>query len=520
MTAQMYRQMLAEEVEKLNHSLMEIQNQGWKPNCSYTLKLSLQAIKKLTLDIADTPLHMAWETLTQQFSFLGKENTPSPEALTHARNALQTLQEKLGSKTTFTENNVPPLRKLIVGLKDKALVKEIVHQVKFFNYTCVCCQTLDEVLAYAEKEDYHAILLDTDYCSSHDPLPLHAIAEKKPLIFISAKTDVATRLFAVHAGAKGYFVKPIEMIKLIEKIDEVIAPSNESLPYRVLIIEDSRTQSSIIRGYLEQAGMITEVLIDPFKVNEVLTEFQPDIILLDLYMPKCSGIDLAKVIRQQEPFVSIPIAYLSAEDNTTKQLRAMKEGADDFLTKPIAPHHLIAAVSTRAKRSRALRSQMSQDSLTNLLNHTRILEQLDLEIARCKRNHTTALSFAMIDIDHFKAVNDLYGHPTGDNVIRALARLLKQRLRKIDSVGRYGGEEFAIILPQTHMAAAFKKLDEMRKGFSKLSHRTMEGGEFSVTFSAGLAEFNEKINTVDKLVQAADKCLYLAKKQGRDRIIF
>ncbi|MGD9591960.1 MAG: GGDEF domain-containing protein, partial [Candidatus Berkiella sp.] len=161
-----------------------------------------------------------------------------------------------------------------------------------------------------------------------------------------------------------------------------------------------------------------------------------------------------------------------------------------------------------------------QDSLTGLLNHTRILEQLDLEMARAKRNGTP-LSFAMIDIDHFKAINDSHGHPVGDRVIKGLARLLKQRLRKVDSIGRYGGEEFAIVFAQTQAQSVLKKLDDIRRGFSKLLHRSSDPLiEFSATFSVGLAELSEELNTLDKLVNAADKALYIAKEQGRNRIVF
>jgi diguanylate cyclase (GGDEF)-like protein len=237
-------------------------------------------------------------------------------------------------------------------------------------------------------------------------------------------------------------------------------------------------------------------------------------------MPQCSGIELAQVIRQQDPFVSIPIVFLSAEDDTDKQLIAMSGGGDDFLTKPISAHHLISAVIARAIRSRTLRSEMIEDSLTGLLNHTRILEQLDLEIVRSKRN-ASPLSFAMIDIDHFKTINDSHGHPVGDRVIKGLARLLKQRLRKMDSIGRYGGEEFAIIFPQTEGKELLNKLEEIRRGFSKLLHRSADPLiEFSATFSIGLAQLTDTINTVDKMVQAADKALYMAKEQGRNCTVF
>lgn len=409
---------------------------------------------------------------------------------------------------------------LILGLKDKQLGQEISEQVKYFNYQCLFCDSLESILQLVKspqsKDKFGTIILDTDYCAPNEIEKLKTIAENLPIIFISTHDDVATRLLAVKAGGQAYFLCPIEFTSLIEKIDELVTPPSESLPFRILVVEDSSTQAHIIRTHLEQAGMITQVLMDPLKIKEVLTEFQPDLILLDLYMPMCSGIELAKVIRQEDPFVGIPIVFLSAEDDLNKQLTAISGGGDDFLTKPISPHHLIGSVIARAVRSRKLRSQMSEDSLTGLLNHTRILEQLDLEIARAKRNGSP-LTFAMIDIDHFKEVNDSHGHPVGDRVIKALARLLKQRLRKIDSIGRYGGEEFAIIFPQTHAQAVFKKIEDMRVGFSKLLHRSSDPSiEFSTTFSIGIAQLTDEVDTLDKLVHGADRALYLAKEKGRN----
>ena len=412
---------------------------------------------------------------------------------------------------------------VVIGLSDKALAEEIAQQIDYFGYDTIFSEDLTSIIALIKSQPpdkkLSAIILDTAFCRDRKLATLKIITEHIPTIFFSTQQDVATRLFTVQAGGQAFFVQPLEFTSLIEKIDQIVMPKSESQPYRILLIEDSLTQARIIQKHLINAGMITELLTDPLKMNEVLTEFQPELILLDLYMPSCQGTDLAKVIRQQDAFVSIPIVFLSAENDPKKQLHAMRGGGDDFLTKHITPAHLIDVVITRVERSRLLRSEMILDSLTGLLNHTRILEQLELEIARAKRNHTE-LSFAMIDIDFFKAINDSHGHPVGDRVIKGLARLLKQRLRKIDSIGRYGGEEFAIILPQSSSEATFTVLEKIRRGFSKLRHRTQDPQvEFTATFSAGLAEFNLEVNTLDKLVQAADRALYQAKAQGRNAII-
>ncbi len=233
-------------------------------------------------------------------------------------------------------------------------------------------------------------------------------------------------------------------------------------------------------------------------------------------MPAATGMELAKVIRQIDTYISIPIVFLSAETDKEKQLEAMKFGGDDFLDKSIKPEHLISTISTRVVRYRELRALMMRDGLTGLLNHTTIKERLEQEVLRADRNGLP-LSYIMIDIDHFKKVNDTYGHPTGDRVLKSLSQLFTQRLRRTDIIGRYGGEEFAIILPNTSINNALGVMEELRNSFENIRHRSNEE-EFSVTFSCGIASF-DRFKTQSELNEAADKALYIAKREGRNQTI-
>lgn len=408
---------------------------------------------------------------------------------------------------------------IYLGMKNYTIATEIAEQLKYFGCYCHMFSSVDKLLDEEYQPKADLILLDAELCQPDDMERLKAISDKTPLIFFAINDNVKIRLFSLRAGGKAFFNYPFEFSTLIEKIDLLIAADTTPIPFRVLIVEDSKTQASIIKQQLESAGMITQVLPHPLDINAVLLDFQPDVILMDLYMPECSGSELARIIRQQENFVSIPIVFLSAESDTKKQLDALSLGGDDFLTKPIEKDHLNSSVKARAARSRALRAEMVQDSLTGLLNHTRVLEQLELEMARSGRDDTD-LSFIMIDIDHFKSVNDKYGHPVGDRVIKGLARLLKKRLRKSDSVGRYGGEEFAVILPKTEAATAQSIMNEIRESFEKIQHQSNEDhDEFTCTFSAGIAHISKENNNVDALCQAADKALYAAKHSGRNCVV-
>jgi len=197
-------------------------------------------------------------------------------------------------------------------------------------------------------------------------------------------------------------------------------------------------------------------------------------------------------------------------------MEALNLGGDRFLTKPVRADELIPEVAARAKRSRVIRALMAHDSLTGLYNHSHIVELLETEVARARRN-TKPLCHAMIDLDFFKRVNDTHGHAVGDRVLQSLAHLLQRRLRKTDIIGRYGGEEFAIILPDTVAAGAMQVLDEVRTTFAQIRHESPRGA-FMVTLSAGVAEY-PRFAAAAELSRAADTALYRAKGEGRDRVV-
>ncbi len=336
-----------------------------------------------------------------------------------------------------------------------------------------------------------------------------------PVVFFSKEADFDTRLAAVRARSIAYLSHPLSIEKLVDIMDGLVEREVEE-PLRVLVVDDQVDQAHHNALVLRQAGMVTEVMSDSMKVFDTLAEFSPELILMDMYMPKCSGVELAAVIRQQPDYVGVPIVFLSSESDRSLQLDALRNGGDDFLTKPIKASDLAQAVTIRAERYRTLRSLMSRDSLTGLLNHTHIMESLDHEVARIDRYGAT-LSFAMLDIDHFKKVNDKYGHAAGDSVIKSLSRLLQQRLRKTDLAGRYGGEEFAVVMPDTPLINAAKVMDDVRQLFAAIVHCAGDK-TFTVTLSCGVAAVPPVVK-IGELQESADQRLYLAKHGGRNRVV-
>jgi len=404
---------------------------------------------------------------------------------------------------------------------DPALAEELEVQLHYFGYEVLVFHKPGDFRDAMQQNPAGVALMDVNF--SEDAMGgINVMAELQrgrdmplPVIFLSAHNDLEVRLGAVRAGGIAYLGKPVNIGALVDELDKLTS-SQPRAAYRVLIVDDEVELALYYAAALEKAGMLVEVVNDPLKVMKPLLEFAPDLILIDMYMPGCNGMELAGAIRQINAFVSVPIVFLSAETDPDKQISVLGSGADDFLTKPIKTRQLVASITSRIQRSLILRSFMVRDSLTGLLNHTAIKEQLSHEVARARRQGKP-LAFAMVDIDHFKNVNDTYGHPAGDRVIKSLSRLLKQRLRENDMVGRYGGEEFAAVLVDADGPAAMRVMDAIRNDFAQLRHLA-EDREFSASFSCGIADISN-YGVASKLVDAADKALYKAKHAGRNQVV-
>lgn len=410
---------------------------------------------------------------------------------------------------------------IFVVADDAEAAQELALQLRYYGYEVEVFNHLDKFRAAAQHNPNAIILMDVEF--PEDKMGGIRVMEEiqwnlthpARVIFISVHDDMAYRLGAVRAGSVAYFTKPINSTELIDQLD-LITASQIQEPFRVLIVDDSPTVLAYHAAILEQAEMLVKAVSEPMKLLETLSDFNPDLILMDLYMPGCNGVELARVIRQMDGFLSIPIVYLSTENDFNTQHEAMSLRGDDFLVKPIDPAHLVSAITSRVTRARSLRSLMIHDGLTGLLNHTAIKEELAREVVRSSRLNSP-LSFALVDVDFFKKVNDAYGHAAGDRVIKSLARLLKQRLRETDIVGRYGGEEFAVIMNDTDATSAAKVIDEIRNVFSRLLHLSHDE-EFSANFSCGIADLAH-FSDVASLSEAADKALNQAKQRGRNKVV-
>ncbi|MBT9568996.1 MAG: diguanylate cyclase [Thiobacillus sp.] len=406
---------------------------------------------------------------------------------------------------------------------DLDLAGQLARQLESFNYAVRHFLSIHEAETAAQTQHPDLLIMDIMF-PQQDENATEVLALRPtlramncPLLFVTANDDFASRVRASRLGAAAYFLKPVDIPKLVNRLAQVLDKRNAP-PRRVLIVDDDRALATHYHLTLRAAGIESAVLDAPDNIIEFVSSFHPELILLDLHMPDFSGPELAGVIRQYDRWSTLPIVYLSAETDLDQQIDALGRGADDFLTKPIAEAQLVAAVRSRVDRARELDAQISRDSLTGLLKHASIKEALEIAVARAFRLHKP-MTVAMLDIDHFKAVNDNYGHAVGDVVISSIAMLLRQRLRQTDVIGRYGGEEFVAILPECDSQDAFLLLEDIRQRFASIGF-SHDGKPFFVTLSAGLASSTAFPGTTGaELLIAADQALYGAKREGRNQIM-
>lgn len=306
---------------------------------------------------------------------------------------------------------------------------------------------------------------------------------------------------------------------------------------RILVVDDHPDNIQLLRARLEARGYLVEEAGDgEAALERIYAEPRPDLILLDVMMPKIDGLEVARRIKSDESLPFIPVIMQTALDTTENMVQGFEAGADDYITKPInfreldarvrsllRIQSLQAALEQRERELSAANAQLlvmsSTDALTGVANRRSLEEKLHDMWEHAQRLHEP-LSVVMCDIDHFKRVNDEYGHQTGDTVLQQFAKLLADEAREIDRVGRYGGEEFVLLLPGTVLDAAVTFAERIRDSVVDREFNYGDGRTLRRTMSFGVAAWpHPRILDQEALIKAADDALYVAKETGRNRVV-
>jgi two-component system cell cycle response regulator len=304
---------------------------------------------------------------------------------------------------------------------------------------------------------------------------------------------------------------------------------------RILVVDDHPDNIELLQASLEAQGYVVESAEDGQEALDCIYRTPPDLVLLDVMMPKMNGLEVARRIKNDPALPFIPIILQTALDSTEDMVQGLDSGADDYIIKPLNFRELQARVKSLLRikmlqndltqRERQLSEANSRllatartDELTQLDNRRYLQERLHDMWRYSDRLHEP-LSLVMCDIDRFKPVNDRYGHQAGDVVLKQFATLLKSAARDIDRVGRYGGEEFLLLLPGTVLDAAVTFAERVRSEVEQHTF-TFNGKTMHRTMSCGVAAGpHPRIANEEALIKAADEALYVAKESGRNRVV-
>lgn len=289
-------------------------------------------------------------------------------------------------------------------------------------------------------------------------------------------------------------------------------------PANVMVVEDDPAQARLIDSWLRRLNARVTMCNTAQMATEKLAHEQPDLVLLDVTLPDVDGYAIARLMRQDPRLALVPIVFLTARSSLADEMEGLRAGGDDFLAKPVDPNHLQQVVMMRTERGRKIRELVHRDGLTGLLNHATLMAELEHAMAFSRRHHDP-LCFLMLDLDHFKRINDTYGHLIGDQVLIHVATLFRNAIRSSDMIGRYGGEEFGVILRKCSPADGKNIADKLRRALNATPVRIRTGEEVAVRVSVGVAPYIGKPGaSVTDLTDMADRALYIAKKSGRDRV--
>jgi diguanylate cyclase (GGDEF)-like protein len=422
-----------------------------------------------------------------------------------------------------TSNHAPAMARILVVDEDAGFLdaveelgrERLVEIVKAVNFSealdKACIMPLDAALINVineTQEDSFKLARELRELPGYENLPL---------AFISSNALIKDRVEAAHAGASLYLDKPLRSDSLEKAVQHLVAIRQGGRP-RVLICDDDEFFASTVALVLRNEGMIVKTMHKPEEILNVMQEFPPDMLLLDVMMPGVTGFEVCRMLRQVPRWQDLPIIFLTGQTGVDARLEAFRCGGDDYLPKPVVNEELLTRVKVRLDRSRLLKERSDKDTITGLLLRRAFSEQLAGMLAEANRLKTS-FTLCLLDIDHFKKVNDTYGHLSGDRVLAGFGALLARRFRVDDLRGRWGGEEFVLAFrresKQTMQGAVLRVLDE----FSDMTFQADDGKEFHVTFSGGMASFPEDGESVYELLQTADARLYEAKKNGRKQVL-
>ena len=334
---------------------------------------------------------------------------------------------------------------------------------------------------------------------------------KLPLLAFSEHNDLNSRLKAMRSGVDAFIPMPMPAHEASLRVREMVETDSEN-PFRVMIVEDDRSQAMFAESVLRKAGMDTLAVTDPLDTLERLERFRPDLVLMDLYMPNITGMELTAIIRERDQFINTPIVFLSGEQDSEKHYEALSAGGDDFLAKPIRPKYLISAVTNRARRARLLARKRvldPKDSTTGLYHRTEVIDRLNELLAHEDRSQQPG-GVLFIEVEGAHAVREQKGLAVYEPLMRQVSATIASFARPDELAARYGDSSFLLLSPVRDVT----ELEALaRQVADRLGHELIEVEGHRVPISAriGVAAFTPQIADAADMLNAAERACARAR---------
>lgn len=429
--------------------------------------------------------------------------------------------DRAAAESAGHEALVPGARVLVVD-DDEVFLEAAAQLARRSVLGVLTARDPAEALRLAQRTPIDAALLDLHLengSGAELARRLRALTgyEALPMAFVSGDTSLPSRIAAAHAGGSLFLAKPVEADVLNAAIQDLLAIGRAARPH-VLILDDDAAFADELAQILRRNGMQASTCRDCGSVLEVLSELRPDVLLMDMVMPHLSGLDVCRMVRTTLRWHDLPILVLTGHTGVEARVAAFESGADDYLAKPVVEAELLARIRLRLERAKLLRERSEKDPLTGLLQRRAFSEAFAGRLQESRRSRAP-MAMCMLDLDHFKQINDRYGHLAGDRVLAGLGRLLGRRMRGEDLRGRWGGEEFVLALPGQTSETAWAIVERLLAEIQSMRFVGDRGELFSASFSAGISTWPDDGDSFEALLQAADTRLYQAKDAGRGRVV-
>ena len=338
-----------------------------------------------------------------------------------------------------------------------------------------------------------------------------------PTLVWTDSDGLMDRVEVARLGGRGFLPRTSPLPQILRAVTDLLDRQRASEP-TVLAVDDDPMVLEAVRALLGSQGMRVVALDDPAGFWEAVQQTTPDLVILDVDMPEVDGVELCRVLRNDRRWAQLPVLFLTARTDRATVQRVFAAGADDFVAKPIIGPELVTRITNRLERVQLFRSLAETDSLTGVANRRRSTQVLEHYLGLARR-FGQPLTVAILDLDHFKHVNDRYGHATGDLVLRGMGSLLARSFRGEDIVARWGGEEFLVGMYGMDRLDGVHRLADFLEALRDERLASPDDSELLVSFSAGVAQYPDDGADLPALYRAADQGLYQAKRAGRNRVL-